>query len=56
MLGNLSVLLDGATGRWLFRHHYHPPPEVFHFEQEDRRLRLKPGDNEIEVHVRGAAG
>lgn len=54
--GNLSVLLDGATGRWLFRLRYYPQPEVFHFEHEGERLHLKPGDDEIEVHVREAAG
>lgn len=50
------MLLDGATGRWLFRLRYYPRPKVFPLEQEGRRLRLQPGDNEIEVHVRGAAG
>ncbi|KAM9272168.1 LOW QUALITY PROTEIN: macrophage-stimulating protein receptor [Cariama cristata] len=50
---NLTVLLDGATGRWLFRLHYYPRPKVFPLEQEGRRLRLKPGDNEIEVHQLG---
>ena len=54
--GNLSVLLDGAAGRWLFRLRYYPQPKVFPLEQEGRRLRLKPGDDEIEVHVCGAAG
>ncbi|KAM6413953.1 macrophage-stimulating protein receptor [Rhynochetos jubatus] len=52
-LGNLSVLLDGAAGRWLFRLRYHPRPKVFPLEQEGRRLRLKPGDDEIEVHQLG---
>ncbi|XP_009475088.1 PREDICTED: macrophage-stimulating protein receptor [Nipponia nippon] len=51
--GNLSVLLDGAIGRWLFRLRYYPQPEVFPLEQEGRRLRLKPGDDEIEVHQLG---
>uniref|UniRef100_A0A8B9J2J4 Macrophage stimulating 1 receptor n=1 Tax=Amazona collaria TaxID=241587 RepID=A0A8B9J2J4_9PSIT len=32
--GNLSVLLDGATGRWLFRLLYYPRPKVFPLEQE----------------------
>ena len=54
--GNLSVLLDGAAGRWLFRLRYHPRPKVFPLEPEGGHLRLKPGDDEIEVHVRGAAG
>ncbi|NXI18542.1 RON protein, partial [Irena cyanogastra] len=56
VLGNLSVLLDGAEGRWLFRLRYYSRPKVFPLEQEGRRLRLKPGDDEIEVHVRGAVG
>ncbi|NWX25314.1 RON protein, partial [Notiomystis cincta] len=51
--GNLSVLLDGAEGRWLFRIRYYSRPKVFPFEQEGRRLRLKPGDDEIEVHQLG---
>ncbi|KAM6060651.1 macrophage-stimulating protein receptor isoform 3-T3 [Theristicus caerulescens] len=51
--GNLSVLLDGTAGRWLFRLRYYPQPEVFPLEQEGRRLRLKPGDDEIEVHQLG---
>ncbi|NXH11700.1 RON protein, partial [Bucco capensis] len=51
--GNLSVLLDGATGRWIFRLRYYPQPEVVPLEQEGRRLRLKPGDDEIEVHQLG---
>ncbi|XP_061864498.1 macrophage-stimulating protein receptor isoform X2 [Colius striatus] len=50
VLGNLSVLLDGAPGRWRFHLRYYPQPKVFHFEQEGRRLLLKPGENEIEVH------
>ncbi|NXK49994.1 RON protein, partial [Chauna torquata] len=54
--GNLSVLLDGAAGRRLFRLRYFPRPQVFPFEQQGRRYRLKPGDDEIEVHVRGGAG
>ncbi|NXN94995.1 RON protein, partial [Rhinopomastus cyanomelas] len=52
-LGNLSVLLDGPDGHWLFRLHYYPRPTVFPLEQEGRRLRLKPGDDEIEVHQLG---
>ncbi|NWI66521.1 RON protein, partial [Todus mexicanus] len=48
--GNLSVLLDGAAGRWLFRLRYYPQPKVFPLEHEGGRLRLKPGDDEIEVH------
>ncbi|NWX67179.1 RON protein, partial [Promerops cafer] len=51
--GNLSVLLDGADGRWLFRLRYYSRPKVFPLEQEGRRLRLKPGDDEIEVHQLG---
>ncbi|NXD03133.1 RON protein, partial [Certhia familiaris] len=53
VLGNLSVLLDGAEGRWLFRLRYYSRPKVFPLEQEGRRLRLKPGDDEIEVHQLG---
>ncbi|XP_069625723.1 macrophage-stimulating protein receptor isoform X1 [Haliaeetus albicilla] len=52
-LGNLSVLLDGAAGRQLFRLRYYPRPKVFHWEQEGGRLRLKPGDDEIEVDQLG---
>ncbi|NXK25660.1 RON protein, partial [Arenaria interpres] len=55
-LGNLSVLLDGTAGRWLFRLRYYPQPKVYAFEKDGGRLRLKPGEDEIEVHVRGAAG
>ncbi|XP_068014088.1 macrophage-stimulating protein receptor [Melanerpes formicivorus] len=51
--GNLSVLLDGATDRWLFRLRYYPQPKVYPLEQEGGRLRLKPGDDEIEVHQLG---
>lgn len=54
--GNLSVLLDGTAGRWLFRLRYYPQPKIFPLEQEGRSLRLKPGDDEIEVHVCRAAG
>ncbi|NWT66695.1 RON protein, partial [Prunella himalayana] len=53
VLGNLSVLLDGADGRWLFRLRYYSRPKIFPFEKEGRRLRLKPGDDEIEVHQLG---
>lgn len=56
VLGNLSVLLDGAYGRWLFGHRYYSQPKIYPFEQEGKRLRLKPGDDEIEVHVREAVG
>ncbi|NXJ78273.1 RON protein, partial [Trogon melanurus] len=51
--GNLSVLLDGTAGRWLFRLRYYPQPKVFPLEQEGGRHRLKPGDDEIEVHQLG---
>ncbi|NXD47490.1 RON protein, partial [Corvus moneduloides] len=54
VLGNLSVLLDGADGRWLFRVRYYSRPKVFPLkEQEGGRLRLKPGDDEIKVHQLG---
>ncbi|XP_005522346.1 PREDICTED: macrophage-stimulating protein receptor [Pseudopodoces humilis] len=53
VLGNLSVLLDGADGRWLFRLRYYSRPKVYPLEKEGRRLRLKPGDDEIEVHQLG---
>ncbi|NXP24947.1 RON protein, partial [Scytalopus superciliaris] len=53
VLGNLSVLLDGADGRWLFRLHYYSPPKTFPFKQEDGRLHLKPGDDEIKVQQLG---
>ncbi|NWS09285.1 RON protein, partial [Motacilla alba] len=53
VLGNLSVLLDGADGRWLFRLRYYSRPKIYPLEQEGRRLRLKPGDDEIEVHQLG---
>ncbi|NXS77832.1 RON protein, partial [Erpornis zantholeuca] len=56
VLGNLSVLLDSTNGRWLFRLRYYSRPKIFPFEQEGRRFHLKPGDDEIEVHVRGAVG
>ncbi|NXL85900.1 RON protein, partial [Alectura lathami] len=51
--GNLSVLLDGAAGRWLFRLRYFPQPQLFPFEQQGRWYRLKPRDDEIEVHQLG---
>ncbi|NXM44074.1 RON protein, partial [Gymnorhina tibicen] len=47
--GNLSVLLDGADGRWLFRLRYSSRPDILPLDQESGRLRLKPGDDEIEV-------
>ncbi|XP_059336195.1 macrophage-stimulating protein receptor [Ammospiza nelsoni] len=47
--GNLSVLLDGADGRWLFRLRYYSRPKLYPLQQEGRRLRLKPGEDEIEV-------
>ncbi|NXL13613.1 RON protein, partial [Setophaga kirtlandii] len=53
VLGNLSVLLDGADGRWLFRLRYYSRPKVYPLEQEGRRLRLKPGEDKIEVHQLG---
>ncbi|KAL9838745.1 LOW QUALITY PROTEIN: macrophage-stimulating protein receptor [Geothlypis trichas] len=53
VLGNLSVLLDGADGRWLFRLRYYSRPKVYPLEQEGRRLHLKPGEDEIEVHQLG---
>ncbi|XP_008945617.1 PREDICTED: macrophage-stimulating protein receptor-like, partial [Merops nubicus] len=51
--GNLSVLLDGAAGRWLLHLRYYPQPQVFPLEHEGRRLRLKPDNDEIEVHQLG---
>ncbi|XP_029814217.1 macrophage-stimulating protein receptor [Manacus vitellinus] len=53
VLGNLSVLLDGADGHWLFHLHYHSQPKIFPLKQEGGRFRLKPGDDEIEVHQAG---
>lgn len=55
MPGNLSVLLDGAADRWLFRLRYFPQPQMFSFGQQGERYQLKPGDNEIKVNVRGGA-
>ncbi|XP_074735016.1 macrophage-stimulating protein receptor [Strix uralensis] len=52
-LGNLSVLLDGNTGHRLFRLHYYPRPKFFPLNQESGRLRLKPGDDKIEVQQLG---
>ncbi|NXM66188.1 RON protein, partial [Serilophus lunatus] len=54
VLGNLNVLLDGANSRWLFRLRYYSRPKIYPLEKEGRRLHLKPGDDEIEVHVRVA--
>ncbi|XP_074007942.1 macrophage-stimulating protein receptor [Numenius arquata] len=51
--GNLSVLLDGTAGRWLFRLRYYSRPKVFPFEKEGGLLHLKPGEDEIEVHQLG---
>ncbi|NWW28164.1 RON protein, partial [Falcunculus frontatus] len=51
--GNLSVLLDGSDGRWLFRLRYYSRPKIFPLKQEGGRFRLKPGDDEIEVHQLG---
>lgn len=58
VLGNLSVLLEGAAGRQLFRLRYFPRPRVFPFEQQgkQRHYRLKPGDDEVEVNVCRGAG
>ncbi|NXH56630.1 RON protein, partial [Rhabdornis inornatus] len=56
VLGNLSVLLDGAHDRWLFRLRYYSRPTLYPLEKDGRRFRLKPGDDEIKVHVRGALG
>lgn len=56
MLGNLSVLLDDPDRRWLFPLRYYSRPKIIPFEQEGRRFWLKPGDDEIEVHVRDAVG
>ncbi|NWI42797.1 RON protein, partial [Picathartes gymnocephalus] len=53
VLGNLSVLLDSADGRWLFRLRYYSRPKIYHVEQEGKRLHLKPGEDEIEVHQLG---
>ncbi|XP_014725200.1 PREDICTED: macrophage-stimulating protein receptor [Sturnus vulgaris] len=53
VLGNLSVLLDGAHGRWLFRLRYYSRPKLYPLEKDGRRFRLKPGDDEIEVHQLG---
>ncbi|XP_068551090.1 macrophage-stimulating protein receptor isoform X1 [Anas acuta] len=55
VLGNLSVLLEGAAGRQLFRLRYFPRPRVFPFEQQgkQRHYRLKPGDDEVEVNQLG---
>ncbi|XP_056357574.1 macrophage-stimulating protein receptor [Oenanthe melanoleuca] len=53
VLGNLSVLLDGAHGRWLFRLRYYSRPKLYPLEKEGGRFRLKPGDDEIEVKQLG---
>ncbi|XP_065605443.1 macrophage-stimulating protein receptor [Cyrtonyx montezumae] len=51
--GNLSVLLDGAAGRWLFHLRYFPQPQVYPFGQQGEWYRLKPGDDKIEVQQWG---
>ncbi|KAI6077404.1 Macrophage-stimulating protein receptor isoform X3 [Aix galericulata] len=53
VLGNLSVLLEGAAGRQLFRLRYFPRPRLFPLEQQGRHYRLKPGDDEVEVNQLG---
>ncbi|NXY18716.1 RON protein, partial [Atrichornis clamosus] len=53
VLGNLSVLLDGADGRWLFRLPYYSRPKIYPLKQEGGRLRLKPGVDEVKVDQLG---
>ncbi|XP_059572134.1 macrophage-stimulating protein receptor isoform X3 [Alligator mississippiensis] len=51
--GNLTVLLDGTPGHRVFHLRYYPAPMVHPCEHDDRTCRLKPGDDEIEIHHTG---
>ncbi|XP_014376051.1 macrophage-stimulating protein receptor isoform X1 [Alligator sinensis] len=51
--GNLTVLLDGTPGHRVFHLRYYPAPKAHAFEHDDKTYRLKPGDDEIEIHHTG---
>lgn len=49
--GEISIHMDGKDNLWKRRFDYHPDPKVIPFENDDRRLLLKPGDTEVSLHV-----
>ncbi|XP_035487698.1 macrophage-stimulating protein receptor isoform X2 [Scophthalmus maximus] len=48
--GEISIHMDGKDNLWKRRFDYHPDPKVIPFENDDRRLLLKPGDTEVSLH------
>lgn len=49
--GELFIHVDGKNNLWRHRFDYQPPVKVIPFENEDNLLLLKPGEDEVSLHV-----
>lgn len=50
--GEISIHMDEKSNLWRSRFTYHANVQVLPFENEDNILLLKPGENEVSLHVR----
>lgn len=50
--GEISIHMDEKSNLWKSRFTYHANVTVFPIENEDKILLLKPGENEVSLHVR----
>lgn len=49
--GQISIHMEDQRKVWSSRFEYHGNVKVIPFENEDRILLLKPGENEVSLHV-----
>ncbi|KAG7494482.1 macrophage-stimulating protein receptor-like isoform X1 [Solea senegalensis] len=48
--GEISIHIDGKNNLWKRRFDYYPDASVIPFENDDRKLLLKPGETEVSLH------
>lgn len=49
--GVLSIHIDGENDAWKSNFSYYPNAQVIPFENDDSILLLKPGEDEVSLHV-----
>lgn len=49
--GEIFIHVDEKNNLWHHRFDYHPTVKVIPFENEDSLLLLKPGEDEVSLHV-----
>ncbi|XP_060925031.1 macrophage-stimulating protein receptor-like isoform X1 [Limanda limanda] len=49
-IGVISIHMDGKNNLWKKRFDYYPDAKVIPFENDDRKLHLKPGETEVSLH------